>query len=216
MSKCVLFYGDSITDALRNRNGDDNYRGSGYATMVSGVLGAAEPYTYSFINRGIAGNRITDLYARIRVDAINLNPDYMSILVGINGIWHECASHDGVSAEKYEMIYNLLINELKDALPDLKIMILEPFVLHGRNTCNTEERPDRWEYFQKETALRAAAAKRIAEKHNLVFVPLQEKFTKAEATAPDEGYWLYDGVHPSAAGHELIKQAWLEGFKKLK
>ena len=215
MSKCILFYGDSITDALRNRN-DDNCCGSGYATMVSGVLGAAEPYAYRFINRGIAGNRITDLYARIRVDAINLKPDYMSILVGINGIWHECASRDGVSAEKYEMVYDLLIQELKQELPDLKLMILEPFVLHGRNTCNTEECPDRWEYFQKETALRAADSKRIAEKFNLVFVPLQERFTKAEATAAYESYWLYDGVHPTAAGHELIKQAWLEGFEKLK
>lgn len=221
MSKVILFFGDSITDARRSYVEDEalpmiHYQGSGYATMVSAALGADAPYTYQCYNRGISGNRIVDLYARIKKDAINLKPDYMSILIGINGVWHEYSQKNGVSAEKFEMVYDLLIQELKQELPDLKIMIMEPFVLHGRSTCSSEICPGRWEHFSTEAPLRAAAAERIAEKHNLVFVPLQEMFDKAEATAPYEGYWLYDGVHPSAAGHELIKRAWLEGFEKLK
>ena len=214
MSKVILFQGDSITDCVRSRD-NNNYRGSGYATMVSGALGARVPYQYTFYNRGISGNRVVDLYARIRVDMINLKPDYISILIGINDVWHEQACQNGVDAEKFELVYNLMIEELKRDLPGVKIMLLEPFVLPGSATCNTEENPDRWEYFARETALRAEATKRVAEKQNVLFVPLQALFDKANADAPGDGYWLADGVHPSAAGHELIKNAWLDAFEKL-
>ena len=177
--------------------------------MVTGELMANEPYKYKCFNRGIGGHRSIDLYARIKEDMINLKPDYMSILVGVNDVWHEYRWQNGLSAEKYELIYSLMIEELLTALPDLKIMILEPFVLPGSATENTEEHPVRWEYFSREVALRAAAAKRVAEKFNLPFVPLQKMFDEAEATAPAPGYWLRDGVHPTQAGHTLIKRAWL-------
>ncbi len=212
MSKLILFQGDSITDCKRDRE-TDSFKGHGYASMVSGALGVKYPFAYEFRNRGIGGNRIVDLFARMRIDMINLEPDYMSILIGVNDVWHEYTRQNGVDAEKFELVYDLMIQELQRDLPELKIMILEPFVLPGIATKDTEEHPARWEYFSKEVALRAAASKRIAEKYGLVFVPLQEKFNKANEGAP-ENYWLIDGVHPSAAGHELIKQAWLEAFEK--
>ena len=215
MEKIILFQGDSITDTYRSKE-NDWYKGHGYATMVSGVLGAKEPYRYRFHNRGISGNRVVDLYARIRVDIINLKPDYVSILIGINDVWHEVSAGNGVDARKFEMVYNLLVSEIKEALPDTKIMLLEPFVLEGSATADTPGRPDRWAYFREETALRREATRRVAEKQNVLFVPLQAQFDKAEADAPAKGYWLYDGVHPTAAGHELIKQAWLEAFEKIK
>lgn len=214
MEKVILFQGDSITDASRSREFEPN-TGHGYATMVMGELGCMEPYQYQFYNRGISGNRVTDLYARIRRDMIQLKPDYMSILIGVNDVWHEFDIGNGVSAEKYELIYDLLLQELLEALPELKIMILEPFVLPGNCTCNTQEYPNRWEYFRDEVALRAQAAKRLAEKYSLVFVPLQEMLTKANENAPD-GYWLRDGVHPTAAGHNLIKNQWLKAFETMK
>ena len=202
MEKVILFQGDSITDCGRSRD-VDRAMGNGYATFVGGALAASEPYAYSFYNRGISGNRVVDLYARIKIDMINLKPDYMSILIGINDVWHEYTRQNGVDAEKFEMVYDLLIQELKKARPELKIMILEPFVLAGQATMNTEEHPNRWEFFRSETDLRRIAAKRIAEKHGLVFVPLQDLFDQAEASAPEMGYWLHDGVHPTYAGHEL-------------
>ena len=214
MEKIILFQGDSITDTGRNRDNDVSV-GTGYANLLKSHLSAACPYQYKFYNRGISGNRIVDLYARIKIDMINLKPDYMSILVGVNDVWHEYTRKNGVSAEKFEMVYGLMIEELQQALPDLKIMILEPFVLPGSATENTEEFPDRWEFFRSEVELRAKAAKRIAEKYNLPFVPLQEMFDKANADAPYSGYWLQDGVHPSHAGHELIKQQWLKAFQTL-
>lgn len=214
MRKIVLFQGDSITDASRMREVPGSL-GTGYANYVAGELGMDAPYQYKFYNRGISGNRIVDLYARIKQDMINLKPDYMSILIGVNDVWHEYSYQNGVSAEKFEMVYDLLIRELKQELPDTKIMILEPFVLPGSKTENTEEFPDRWDFFSAEVPLRAQAARRIAQKYDLPFVPLQAAFDKANADAPRDGFWLYDGVHPSAAGHTLIKRAWLEAFKNL-
>ncbi len=213
MSKKILFMGDSITDSGRNRE-NDSHMGYGYATMVSGVLAIDEPGAYTFYNRGISGNRVVDLYARIRADMINLQPDYMSILIGVNDVWHEYTKQNGVDAEKYEKVYSMLIEELLQALPDLKLMILEPFVLPGRSTNADEEHPDRWEYFWREVPLRAQAAKRIAEKYHLKFVPLQEQFNKA-AAGMVEDYLVKDGVHPTPAGFELIKRAWLEAFYEL-
>ena len=179
--------------------------GFGYATLVAGALGLAEPYQYDFINKGISGNRIVDLYARIKKDTINLKPDYLSILIGVNDVWHEVAECNGVDAEKFEMVYGLLIEELKAALPDLKIMILEPFTLPGDAT-DPKDKPEHYASLRKEVELRAQAAKRVAEKYGLVFVPLQKLLDEANVTTPLRGYWLWDGVHPTAAGHELIKK----------
>lgn len=205
--KTILFQGDSITDALRNKdNGED--LGKGYPNLVSAHLGFENPGEYEFINRGISGNRIVDLYARIKKDLINLKPDYMSILIGVNDVWHELTYKNGVAPDKFKKIYSMLIEEVKEALPDIKIMILEPFVLEGPATA---ENMDKF----GEVCEMAKKAKEIAEKYNLVFVPLQEKFDEAAKLAPST-YWLGDGVHPTPMGHELIKREWLKGFELLK
>ena len=206
--KRILFQGDSITDAGRNRE-DDSNKGVGYPTVVAAKLGYEYPGEYEFLNRGISGNRVVDLLARIKVDMINLKPDYMSILIGINDVWHEVGCQNGISAEKYEELYNILIRDLLEALPDLKIMILEPFVLDAAATG------EHWEYFHTETIKRAEAAKRIAEKYNLPFIPLQNRFDEACKLAP-ASYWLRDGVHPTSAGHELIARAWIETIETIK
>ncbi|MBQ5746407.1 MAG: SGNH/GDSL hydrolase family protein [Clostridia bacterium] len=206
--KKILFQGDSITDAQRNRE-NDLFRGSGYATLVSASLGYKYPEEYEFVNRGISGNRIVDLYQRIKCDFINLAPDYISILIGINDVWHEAAYKNGVSPEKFEKIYNMLIEELKEALPDVKVMILEPFVLKAAASEGN------WDYFKSETKKMADASRRVAEKNALPFIPLYNEFFELAKTAP-ASYWLVDGVHPSAAGHEFIKNKWIETFERIK
>ena len=214
MAKVILFQGDSITDAGRNRD-NDAQQGRGYATMVQGQLGMQCPGEYTFYNRGIGGNRVTDLYARMKKDILNLKPDYMSILIGVNDVWHELGGKcDGVDADKYEKIYDMLIDEVKQALPNTKIMILEPFVLEASATRATEEEPDRWEKFCVEIAKREIAAKRVAEKHGLTFIPLQEKFNELSKLAPND-YWIVDGVHPTAMGHNMIKEEWIKAFMNL-
>lgn len=123
----ILFQGDSITDACRDRENDDII-GVGYPLLVKAKFGFEFPGKYEFVNKGISGNRIVDVYARIKRDIINLKPDIMSVLVGVNDVWHEVAVQNGVDADKYFKIYDMLISEIKDALPNIKIMIMEPFV----------------------------------------------------------------------------------------
>lgn len=205
--KKILFQGDSITDAGRNFAVDTS-RGFGYSTMAAGEIMLDYPGEFEILNRGISGNRIVDIYARIGKDIIALQPDYMSLLIGINDVWHELNNKNGVEEEKFEMVYCLVIDELKQKLPNLKLMILEPFVLEGPSTTANID------YFRTETAKRAAAAKRVAEKYGIKFIPLQEKFDEAAKKAPAE-YWLLDGVHPSAAGHELIAREWIKAFKEI-
>ena len=204
--KRILFQGDSITDAGRSRE-NDFARGTGYATLVAAKLGYENPGDYEFINRGISGNRVSDLLARIKIDLINLKPDVMSILIGVNDVWHEFSRQNGVDVELYEKLYNLLIEEVKAALPDIRIMILEPFVLKGTAT------EEHWEGFSEEVYKRAAAAKRVAWKNGLEFIPLQDKLDEACKLAPAD-YWLRDGVHPTAMGHELIAREWIAKFKE--
>ncbi len=214
MKKVILFQGDSITDCGRARDNDIRL-GDGYARLVEAELGYTCPNEYTFINRGVGGNRIVDLYARMKSDIVNLKPDYMSILIGVNDVWHEIDWNKGVDADKFEKIYTMLLEEVKAALPDIKIMILLPFVLNGPATCNTEEKPSKFETFSVEVAKRVEAAKRVAEKFGLPYIDLQTEFDKACEKA-EPTYWCRDGVHPSAMGHELIKRLWLEGFEKIK
>lgn len=205
--KTILFQGDSITDVGRSRE-DDSCFGWGYPLRVKEELEFEYPNTYAMYNRGISGNRVVDLYARLKSDILNLKPDYMSILIGVNDVWHEFEAQNGVDVEKYFKVYSMLIEEIKEALPEIKIMILEPFTLKG--TGNERY----FEEFRDEVAKRAEKAKAIAEKYDLSFVPLQEKFDEAAKLAPNN-YWLADGVHPTTVGHELIKREWMKAFQSL-
>ena len=206
----ILFQGDSITDAGRARDNDD-YLGRGYPSLIKSTFNFEEPGKYEFVNRGVGGNRVVDLYARIKVDIINVKPDVMSILIGVNDVWHEYDFENkpnGVDAEKFFKIYSMLIEEVKEALPDIKIMIMEPFTLEG--TGNEAYYAE----FKKEVLKRAEKARAIAEKYGLPFIELQNKFDEATKLAPNSN-WLRDGVHPAEAGHELIKREWIKCFKNL-
>ena len=209
----VLFQGDSITDCGRDRKNTDSH-GTGYAQRVAGILRANEPYKYLTYNRGISGNRVVDLYARMRKDIINLKPDYMSILIGVNDVSGDVDNHNGTDTKKFELIYDLIIQELLEELPGVQIMIVEPYVINGARTCNDDTHPARWEFMSSGVREKATAARRIAEKYGIVFVELQNVFEKALESAP-VSHWLPDGVHPTSAGHELIKRQWLKGFQKL-
>ncbi len=203
-----LFQGDSITDAGRDDENEDNFGlGCGYALLVASDFMKNSKEKLRFINRGVSGDRITDVYARIKEDIINLKPDFMSILIGVNDVAHELTMKCGVDTDKFEKIYSMLIDEVKEALPHIKIIIIEPFVLNGTATA------EMWEQFSYEVKDRAAASKRIAEKYKLEFVPLQNIFDEVCADG-DTRYWSVDGVHPTAAGHQIIKEELIKTIKK--
>ena len=212
--KRILLQGDSITDCGRDRN-DFYSMGDGYPNLVKASLGMDCPNAYEFVNRGISGDRIVDLYARIKADFINLKPDYASIYIGVNDTWHELWNQNGVDTDKFEKIYTMLIDEIKAACPDIKLILIAPYVLEGIATCNVDENPDRLERFQKDVAEKAAVVKKLAETYELPLVELQPAFDEACTKAPAV-YWTADGVHPTACGHEIIKRLWLEAFDKIK
>ncbi len=204
----ILFQGDSITDAGRARDNDVNI-GVGYPLLIKACLGLEEPEKYEFINRGVGGNRIVDVYARIKNDIINIKPDVMSILIGVNDVWHELSdSPNGVDAEKYYKIYDMLIEEIMQALPNIKIMIMEPFVLKASAT------EENWKSFDEEVKKRALMANKIAEKYNLPYIKLQQGFDEL-SRGVETSYWLRDGVHPTAMGHEYIKNEWIKAFRAI-
>lgn len=213
MSKVILFQGDSITDCGRDKNNPDSM-GTGYANLVNASLGTDFPGEYQFYNRGVSGDRIVDLYARIKRDFINLKPDYASIYIGVNDTWHELSYKNGVETEKFEKVYTMLIDEVKAALPDIKLIIIAPFVLEGKATVNPDN-PETLEFFKNDVAEKAEVARKIAEKYGLPLVELQPVFDEACKKAPAD-YWTRDGVHPLPPGHELIKHLWLDAFEEIK
>jgi len=203
----ILFQGDSITDCGRSREHDVNL-GNGYAQHIASKLSYEQPGKYTFVNRGVGGNRIIDLYSRIKADIINVKPDVMSILIGVNDVWHEINWQNGIDADKFEKIYDMLISEVLQELPNLKIMIMGAYVTKGPATEAS------WDYFSSEVAKREAVAKKIAEKYNLPFIPLQCKFDEM-ISKKAEPYWTVEGVHPTDAGHEIIAREWLSAFENL-
>lgn len=207
----ILFLGDSITDMGRVKEFDGTALGygCGYPQHVAGMLINENPTLYEVVNRGVGGNKIVDLYARMKVDVWNHEPDVLSILIGINDIWQEIDLKDGVDIIRYEKVYRAIIEETKERLPNIKIMLCEPFVLEGSATTGEK----RFERFL-EIHEYAKVVKRLAEEYGCVFVPLQEKFDEKESQGCAKKF-LYDGVHADAAGAKLIADEWMKSFKTL-
>ena len=203
----ILFQGDSITDADRR----DEYicgMGRGYPGYVAARLGLEQPDVYQFVNRGISGNRIVDVYARFKQDIINLKPDVISFLIGVNDAWHEIGSQNGVATDKFKKIYKMMIDEIQEALPGVKIILMEPFVLEGTAT------KDNIDLFVKDVSEKALAVRQIAEEYKLPFIALQSDLDELTKKAPND-HWLLDGVHPTIYFHQYIADKWIEAFKQI-
>ena len=143
------------------------------------------------------------------LNILNLKPDYLSILIGVNDVWHEKSFQNGVSAPKFKKVYGLLLEEVKEALPNVKLLLMEPFVLPGTAT------EDAFEWFRDEVALRAAAVKELAAEYACPFIALQEDLNRLTQLAPAE-YWLRDGVHPTSFFHQFMADKWLEAFQTIR
>lgn len=202
----ILFQGDSITDAGRSREhaSEPNAQaalGRGYAWLAAaGLLVQHEGDGLRAWNRGISGHKVFQLARRWQKDCLDLKPDLLSILIGVNDIWHKRnGKYDGTLAI-YERDYDALLTRTREALPKVKLVICEPFVLR----CGAID--ESW--FPEFDGYRAAA-RRVAEKHETAWVPFQSMFDRAVAYAPPE-HWAKDGVHPSPAGAALMAQTWLD------
>lgn len=206
--KTILLQGDSITDARRDRT-IDAVKGYGYATIASGQLQFSYPNKYQIFNRGVSGNRTKDLCERFEQDFVALQPDYMSILIGINDVWHGYQNaENGLNATQSEFYYDKLLSGVAKYMPNTKTFLIEPFFLFGSATA------EHFDGFTEQVALRRAITKKMAEKYKLPFVPMQDKLNKLQQDMPTD-YYLRDGVHPTCAGHYFLAQEWLKAFFEL-
>jgi len=201
----ILFQGDSITDAGRDKRKEGNVNdasalGRGYVYLIAAKLLADRAGDgLQIYNRGISGNKVFQLAERWDKDCLDLKPDVLSILIGVNDIWHTLNGNYDGSAEKYEADYRALLTRTRRKLPDLKLIICEPFVLR----CGAVN--ERW---FPEFGRYRAAAKKMSQEFNTLFVPFQSMFDKATKLAPP-AHWAADGVHPTAAGASLMAEEWL-------
>ena len=202
----LLFQGDSITDTGRRRGGPPNHPhslGSGYAALAtSALLSDAPGRRWRCYNRGVGGDTVADLAARWADDTLALAPDVLSILVGINDLW--TADAGGATAPRYEEQLRALLDRTRSALPDVMLLVGEPFVLPGGSAVDATWPPDLEPY--------RAAARRVAADAGAAWIPYQSVFDEALQDAPGP-YWAEDGIHPTPAGHHRMAQAWLEAFR---
>ncbi len=204
----ILFQGDSITDAGRNRSiaGPDDFRalGTGYPLLLAAALRDRYPrLDPQVFNRGVSGNTVTDLAARWQTDTIALAPDLLSILIGVNDIWHTRTGDYHGTAAMYHDGYAALLSSTRRALPDARLVVLEPFVL-VTGSVSADWFPEFDQY--------RAAARQMAHDARATFVPLHGMFQQLAKQAPPS-YWLVDGVHPTLAGHEAIAAQWLKAVR---
>lgn len=206
----IVFFGDSITDAERSRSPEGlSPMGTGYPLLIDARLSVDVPGKYHFFNSGIGGNRVIDLYERLRADVWQHEPDVLSILVGVNDVYYRWVSeYAPVDSDQYIATYQKMIEESKMRFPALKIVLMEPFLMHGSAT------DPYWDEFSKEILSRAKMVKELSKEMHSCFVPLQETFRKA-CDSYAEACWTRDGIHPTPGGHQLIADAWIQTFHSL-
>ena len=206
----ILFFGDSLTDMYRNFDTSVDMAtsyGTWYVFDIAGQLMYERPGFYQIINRGFSGSKVTDLYNHYEDDVIKEKPDVLTILIGINDVWHEIAVHNGTPIDVFEETYFKLVNKIKEKLPDTKIIIMEPFFLMGSAT------KDAWEEFQRVYKYNDIC-KKVAAQTGCVFVPLQKPFNDL-AKSGGSTQLLYDGIHSNPGGAHLIATEWLKVFRLL-
>lgn len=202
-----LFQGDSITDGGRSRNSDWNHvMGHGYAYLISSRLWYDYPSKeLMFYNRGVSGNKIKDLDDRWQKDTLDLKPDVLSILIGVNDVSKILKKE--YTIEKWKENYIRVLERTKEALPNTMLILCEPFLLP---LDWSEEKTNSWMTVMKEMQI---IVRQLAKDHNTIFVELQEPFKNTHKKAPAK-YWVWDGIHPMPAGHELIARLWIKEVRK--
>ncbi|MBC2594727.1 SGNH/GDSL hydrolase family protein [Ruficoccus amylovorans] len=193
----ILFQGDSITDCARDRE-DHAGMGNGYASLAAAWLNAARPeLNLTLLNRGISGNRAIDLSDRWQKDCLDLKPDWVSILIGVNDTWRRFDSNDPTSTEDYTRHYRDILT--RSAAAGMGLIVCEPFLLPV---------PEDRKAWREDLDPRIHAARELAREFKAIYVPFDGVFAAASTQRPCE-FWAPDGVHPTTAGHALMARHWL-------
>lgn len=203
----ILFQGDSITDAGRNKSSNNCNTiaelGQGYVLFTgSQILDCCADKDPKIYNRGISGNKVFQLRERWEKECINLKPDVISILIGVNDYWHTLNGSYNGTIDIYQNDYRALLKYTRDKLPDVQLVIGEPFTLKGGSAIDESKWYPMFNEYRK-------VAKALAKEFNAIFVPYQTVFDEAMKKAP-ASYWSADGVHPDLPGRQLMANAWMK------
>ena len=197
----LLFQGDSITDMNwgRNQNDRNHYLGHSYVYLIAARLGVDMPEAQLDIyNRGMSGHTVGDLRKRWQKDAIEMKPDVLSILIGTNDVG------SGVKEKAFETDYREILDASRNSNPDLRLVLLDPFVLRTGKLKDEKA----WASRRSATDKLGIVVAGLAKDYNAVHIKTQDIFdSAAKAVTPEQ--WIWDGVHPLPQGHELIARNWL-------
>ncbi len=196
----ILFQGDSITDAGRDR-ADYHNLGEGYPFYAAKFIAQANPDTeFEFINLGISGNQTKDLVDRLQSDFIDIQPDIVSILIGVNDTWHHADNRSWIGNDIFEANYRKVLTAIKEKT-NAKIVMLEPFLLYA---------PDK-EYFRVDLNPKIDIVRKLAKEFADYYIPLDGMFASA-SLGKDDLHWSADGVHPNANGSEFIGELYAKAI----
>lgn len=207
--KVILFQGDSITDGNRLKGKENEWDlnhqiGHCYAYIISGQLGVQYPdKNLRFYDRGISGNKIADLSERWTEDTLDLKPDVLSILIGVNDCGGIIKDGSGSTSSEFRVQYQDLIDRARKMNPDIVLVLCEPFGLPVGVV------KDNWERWMDLLSRLQEVTKMVAEENNAIFVPLQKKF-ESLCKIREAEYWIWDGIHPTVCGHQVIAEQWLK------
>lgn len=213
-----LFIGDSITDGnwgVKSNTSKRSYKdlnhiyGHGYVFLCASEMMSQYPEKeFVFHNRGISGNTIVDMASRWQTDCLDLQPDVLTVMVGINDACYYQAGNDSVraslSAQAYETNYRQLLDASLQQNPDLQIILITPFIAPVGKYQNDY---DAWYTLVQSYA---DVVKSLAKDYDASLIDSQKLFEKAWKKHPQTpvSYWVWDGIHPTAAGHSLMAKAW--------
>ncbi len=206
----ILFQGDSITDSGRSSSNDPKALGGGFVQLIAAKL-FCECEDIQILNRGINGNRISDLYGRWIEDALNIDYDILNILCGINDVGFGLRQNKGSDAKRFEFIYDRMLSEASEKHPNSKIVLCEPFVfkLDRELVPGNEDIVDNWDLWYSTLYERRQIIRKLSEKYHTLFVPFGEMFDELCKTT-DASRWSVDGIHVTLAGAELMAREWIK------
>ena len=211
----ILFQGDSLTDARRDKDGNDPQMklGIGYVNLAAAWLVSHDPQI-RVMNHGVNGDRIMDLYARWIEDTLNVDFDLLSILCGVNDVGFQMRMNRGADEEKFSFIYDRMLYEVRKEKPEAKIVLCEPFLfrLKPEETESGKDIIENWDDWYSQIRRRSAIVRKLSEKYDALLVPSMDLFERACLRAP-ASHWSVDGVHLTLAGNALLAEEWIRCVK---
>ena len=223
--KRIVFIGDSITDgnwgciynykrtsAERSHTDMNHIYGHSYVYIIASYCQSRWPSrNYAFFNRGFSGQALVDLAARWQEDVIDLQPDILTVLIGTNDIhrWLDGDRQTPFDFAAWKAMYKSLLEKTKQSNPDIELTLCTPFVAKEGSVGSSED------YALREEMVRrlAACVRELCEETGAILIPYDTMFEKLVSTEPAPSYWIWDGIHPTPAGHKRMADLWLKKAK---